>query len=147
MIEYLKNNDIDVNKIKNDNFVFFLAPEFPSKQDLLEISKQINIDFIEFCSFEFNQKPTLFNANSIESLSGEIFEESHKNILIKFFDCDLFIWKPEDNEYYILFGRKEIIQKIKLINIFDYSFEEYMNEPSFSNEQRDFLNKLYISLS
>jgi hypothetical protein len=121
-----KDCTLDHQAIRNRNFAARIYPEFPSEEEIALVAARIGSNEIDFAAYEFGQPPRHFAPQPVGLVLDALFENSPYGLLIHFSAHDLWIWAPEDHEYFVVFGDTNLVQAIERSDIFSYSFAEYL---------------------
>ncbi|PCJ10557.1 MAG: hypothetical protein COB16_00670 [Rhodobacteraceae bacterium] len=128
--------------IRSEGFSAVPFPELLTSEELIRLSKLVADVQGELWSFEYGKRPKKFCILLDEKGGQVLWRESYKNTLFKFSKFDLFIWSPEEHEYFVIFGETKFVDLANNLEIFPYSFGDYLDEESFSNKKLEYLANL-----
>ncbi len=121
-----KDCTLDHLAIRNRNFAARIYSEFPSEREIALVAARIDSDEIDFAAYEFGQPPRYFAPQPVGLVLYALFENSPYSLLIHFSGHNIWVWAPEDHEYFVVFGDGDLVQAIERSGIFSYSFAEYL---------------------
>ncbi|TDW37107.1 hypothetical protein EV128_101582 [Rhizobium azibense] len=135
-------SQLDAEELKRLGYTCRVLPEFPSEEEIVKTTKLLEGEKIEFWSFEYGHDPEYFGPDNLRSALVRTYDESHKNLLIKFVDIDLYFWAPEEHEYMLMFGHSDLVKRVMNSGIFGFTFEEYLQSPGLSDKTVEVLRRI-----
>lgn len=138
---------LDREYIRDRGFAARVFPEFPSEEEILLIANRIGAREIQFWSYEFGQLPRHFAPQPVGLMLDALYENSPYNLLIDFSGHNLFVWAPEDQEYFVVFGNPSRVVSVEQSDIFTYSFSEYLASGDLSQTTVQHLREIASSFT
>lgn len=135
-------SELDTDKLRARGLCAQPFPEFPSGDEIKTICHVLNAENAEAWTFEHGHIPEHLAPLTVEDVAKLVFEKSYLNILVHITDIDLHIWIPEGGEFFVIVGAQDAIKTIIDEEIFEYTFDEYRQEPSFSTTLQVALTKI-----
>lgn len=117
---------LDSRLIRSRNFAARVFPEFPSEEEIALVAKRISAAEIDFYACECGQPLRYFGSQPVGLMLDALFENAPYSLLIGFSGHNLWIWTPEDHEYFVVFGEVGMVEVIEGSDIFSFSFAEYL---------------------
>ncbi len=139
---FTDNNILDPQKILEAGYLAFPCPEYLSSNEISSLMELLDQDSMDLWIFEFGHVPKLLTNKNSKEVASILFSDSHKNIFLKFSQIQLFIWIPEGEDHFVVFGTEEYVNFIKNRNFFEYLFDEYVDENSFAKNKVEFLKSV-----
>ncbi|WP_286172392.1 hypothetical protein [Rhizobium sp. UGM030330-04] len=133
MVDFIiEDCTLDSRLIRSRNFAARVFPEFPSEEEIALVAKRISAAEIDFYACECGQPLRHFGSQPVGPMLDALFENAPYSLLIGFSGHDLWIWTPEDHEYFVVFGNANLVQAIERSDIFSYSFADYLGSGALS---------------
>lgn len=133
MTNFITNDTaLDPTAIRSRGFAARVFPEFPSEEEITLVANRLAADEIEFWAYEFGQPARNFAPQPVGLMLDALFENSPYNLLIHFCGHDLFVWAPEDHEYFVVFGDPIRVGAVARREIFPYGFPDYLTDENLS---------------
>ena len=142
-----KETALDREYIRALGFAARVFAEFPSEEEILLIADRIGAREIQFWAFEFGQLPKHFAPQPVGLMLAALYENSPYNLLIEYSGHDLFVWAPEDHEYFVVFGNPSCVVSVEQSDIFPYSFPEYLASGDLSQTTVQHLREVASSFT
>lgn len=115
-------------------------PEVAGDDEILRVGECVRAVSATLWAYEHGRPAECFQQLSLSDAARLCFEKGHSHTLLSFDDRDLLIWQPDDHEYFVIFGNRQMLDAVSRSGIFTYSFDEYKNEPFFAGKRADFLH-------
>ena len=127
--KYITNcTALDQGAIAEAGMKSFVVPELPSIGELKMMASVISASTVTGWAYEYGQAPHEPFVTEIDQIDNFYSKNSSINVFLCFGDSSLFVWCPENHEYFVVFGVKRFVETVRNSNIFEYDFDDYIND-------------------
>lgn len=135
----LRNSELNPDFIVRRKMKSTILPELPGANDIEKIGALLKESQFEAWTFGYGAAESHVRSRSIDVINSLFAKNIFNNNLILFSGSNLFLWAPQDHEYFVIFGDLRAVKKTLDSGIFDYDFSEYVQDPDLGEKTKQFL--------
>jgi len=128
---------LDKNRLYSQSMTSRIAIDALSLDDISYFHELFrdNIEILKLYSWLFDEETEYDEFYSISEFRKIYSSIYYKELFISFIDNKFHLWKPNGNEFYVVFGAPELIEKIKPDMFSLENYIEILNEDTGLSEQ------------
>lgn len=131
--------DLDDGAIRSAGLAALPFPEWASPDEIAAIGRLLDVEWADLWICRYRQEPHHLVELSLDEASRQSFDLGCESVLVAFEAAQTYVWQPLEHEFFVIFGPRPMLQRIRSARIFAYDFDAYACEPYFKGKRSDHL--------